>query len=222
MLKIMSHKFFTVFLLSGVTVIIIITFIFWGIGPKDRNQETVVAQVEDEKISTEKYWRAYENELKRLKDANPNMEEPKKEQLREQVLNMLVDRTVLAVAAQKAGITIPEKDLQDAIVSIPYFQRDGVFDPEIYSRALRLNRLTAQAFENDLREDLLVSKMSKLIGETAELTPDEIKILDSIGTGNQEQLLQIFRSNKSNQIINAYIESVKRQLKITVNKDIIS
>ncbi|MBI5056466.1 MAG: SurA N-terminal domain-containing protein [Nitrospirae bacterium] len=221
MLKIMSHKFFSVFLLAGVTVIIIITFIFWGIGPKDRNQSTVVAQVEDEKISTEKYWRAYENELKRRKDVNPN-EEPKKQQLQEQVLNMLIDRAVLTIAAQKAGITIPEKDLQDAIVNIPYFQRDGVFDPEIYSRALRLNRLTTQAFENDLREDLLVSKMSKLVGETAELTPDEIKILDSIGTGNQEQLLQIFRSNKSNQIINAYIESVKRQLKITVNKDIIS
>jgi hypothetical protein len=64
--------------------------------------------------------------------------------------------------------------------------------------------------------------MGRLISETSELSSEEMKILDSIKGGNKEQLSEIFRSQKSNQTIKAYIESIKKQLDITINKDIIS
>ncbi|NOZ68337.1 MAG: hypothetical protein GXP46_03640 [Deferribacteres bacterium] len=52
MLKIMrSHKFFTVFLLSAITIMISIAFIFWGIGPKDNPSVTFVAQINGERIT---------------------------------------------------------------------------------------------------------------------------------------------------------------------------
>jgi len=71
MLKIMqSHKFFTVFVLSAITIMISVAFIFWGIGPKDSAQVTYVASVENEKIPLDEYWRAYDNEVKRLKKEN--------------------------------------------------------------------------------------------------------------------------------------------------------
>ncbi len=77
-------------------------------------------------------------------------------------------------------------------------------------------------FESGLRNDMIITKMSQLIGETAELSSEELKILDTIKGGNKEQLTEVFRSTKSNQTINAYIESIKRQLTITINQDIIS
>ncbi|MBI5408877.1 MAG: SurA N-terminal domain-containing protein [Nitrospirae bacterium] len=223
MLKIMgTNKLASYIILVAITVVIIATFVFWGIGPKDRPTEAVVAQIEDEKITTDEFWRAYENEYKRIKENSPNAEDIKKPELQDRVLNSLVNRTVLLIAAEKTGITVTEKELQDAIIKMPYFQRNGVFDQNIYMRALKLNRMTSQAFESELRNDLILNKMTRMIGETSELSPEEIKILDSIGAGNQEQLLQIFRSNKSSQAITAYIESVKRQMKVTVNKDLLS
>jgi hypothetical protein len=223
MLKIMqSHKFFTVFVLGAITIMISVAFIFWGIGPKDTSKVTFVASVGDEKITLDEYWRTYDNEVKRLKDQNKSTEEIEKLNLKDRILAALVNRAVLVAAAPKAGITVSEKELQEAIINTPYFQRNGVFDPEVYKRALKLNRLTPQAFENSIRSDIIISKMSNLIGETAELSSEELQILDSMNVENKDQLRSIFRSSKSNQTIQAYIESIKRQMDIQINRDLIS
>ncbi|RJQ18638.1 MAG: hypothetical protein C4560_07035 [Nitrospiraceae bacterium] len=226
MLKILhTNKLFTFVILTAVTAMIIVTFIFWGIGPKDRDPSAVVAQVGDKKISIDEYWRAYDNEYKRIRETVPNEEEMKKLNLQDRVLNSMIDRNVLLFAADNAGIKVTEEELQEAIVKMPYFQRNGVFDETVYARALKLSRLTPQAFEAGLKSDLILNKMTRLIAETSELTPEEMKLLDTLGGGNLEQiqqLLEIFRSNKSSIAITAYVESLKRGMKISVNKDVLS
>ncbi len=217
-----SHKFFSVFLLAAITIMIIISFVFWGIGPKDNPDVAYAARVEDIRITLNDYWRAYDNEYKRLSEQYPDKEEIEKLNVPTRVINSLINRNVLLIAAQKAGIKVTEKEIQEAIINTPYFQRDGAFDQNVYKRALKLSRITPQEFENSLRNDLIITKMSQLISETAELSSEELKILDSIKGGNKEQLMDMFLSTKSNQSINAYIESIKRQLTITINKDIIS
>ncbi|MBI5739378.1 MAG: SurA N-terminal domain-containing protein [Nitrospirae bacterium] len=213
---------FTLVILSAVTVMIIITFIFWGIGPRDNPTTAVLAEVAKEKVTVEEFWRTYDNEYKRIRETVGSDEEMKKLNLKERVLNSLVDRKVLLVAAQEAGITVTDKELQKEIIGTPYFQRNGVFDREVYERALKLNHLTTQAYEGMLKNDLVVLKMTRLIGETAELSPDEMKILDSMSGANQEQMLEVFRSSKSNMSVKAYIEGFKKQLDIKINSDLIS
>lgn len=213
---------FTLIVLSAVTVMIIVTFIFWGIGPKSNPTEAVLAQVEKERVTVEEFWRAYDNEYKRAKDTAASEDEIKKLNLKDRVLELLVDRKVLLIAAEKAGLNVTEKELQDAIINTPYFQRNGVFDKTVYERALSMNHMTPQGFETILRNDMVINKMVKLIGETAELTAEEIKMLDSLSGGNQEQLQEIFRSSKSNMALKAYIEGFKRQLNIKINKDLIA
>ena len=223
MLKIMrSHKFFTGFLLSAITVMISFAFIFWGIGPKDNTNIMYVAEIGDEKISLDQFWRAHDNELQRLKDQNTSPEEIEKLNLEDRVLATLVNRAVLIAAAPKAGITVSEEELQQAIINTPYFQKNGVFSQEVYRRALKLNRLSPQIFENNMRNDIIVSKMSNLIGETAEFSPDEVKILESMDAENKDQLRSIFRSSKSSQAIQVYIESIKRPMDIRINRDLLS
>ncbi|MBI5098288.1 MAG: SurA N-terminal domain-containing protein [Nitrospirae bacterium] len=223
MLKILSsNKLASYIILVAITVIIIATFVFWGIGPKDKPQEAVVAQINNEKIYIEEFWRTYDNEYKRISETGAKKEDIEKLKLKDRVLNLLVDRAVLLIAAKKGEIAVTENELQDAITNTTYFQRNGVFDREVYTRALRLNRMTPQSFENMLREDLIINKMTRLVGETAELSQEEVKVLDSIGGGNQEQLLEVFRSNKTNLAVKAYVEGFKRQLDIKINRDIIS
>lgn len=223
MLKIMQgNKFFTVFLLSAITIMITIAFVFWGIGPNENISVSVVAEIEGEKITLEEFWRAYDNEYDRVKDQYPDPEEIKKLNLEDRILSSLVDRRVLLIAAEDAGINVSEKELQEAIINTPYFQRNGVFDQNVYKRALKLNRITPQTFESSIKNDMIITKISRLIGETSELSKEELKILDSIKGGNNKQLAEIFRSNKSRQTVAAYIESIKRQLDITINRDLIS
>jgi len=221
MLKIMqSHKFFSVFLLSAITIMISVAFVFWGIGPKDNPQVRFVAEVEGDRILLDEYYRAYDNEYRRLKEQYSD-EEIEKMNMPDRIIDSLISRRVLLIAAERAGITVSEKELQDVIVNNPGFQRDGVFDVNVYERRLTLNRLSPQIYESALTSDLTVAKISKLIGETVELSSEEATMLDTVQGDNKAQLTQIFLSSKTNQVVTAYIESIKRQLDITIRRDLV-
>lgn len=223
MIKILhTYKFFTKFVLGAITLMIAGAFIFWGIGPKDNKSSSFVAQIEDEKITLEQFWRMHENEVNRLREEKKSPEEIEKLNLKDRVLANMVNRAVLIVAARKAGITVNDKEVQEAIINTTYFQKDGVFDQQIYKRALTLNRLTPQIFETSVRNDLVIFKMSNLIGETAELSSDELKIIDSINAESKGQLRSMFLSSKNYQAIQAYIEGMKRHMDIKINSDLIS
>jgi peptidyl-prolyl cis-trans isomerase D len=223
MLKIMrSHKFFSVFILGAITLMITVAFVFWGIGPKDNPNVIYAATVEDISIPMDEYWRVYDNEYKKLSDQYSDPEEIKKLNLEQMVLESLIDRAVLLITAKNAGIIVTEKELQQTIMNTPYFQKDGVFDQSIYLRVMKLSRTTPRAYESRLMDDLLIFKISQLVGETAELSSYELKMLESIKGENKKQLAEIFRSSKSSQAIKAYIESMKREMEIKINPDIIS
>jgi peptidyl-prolyl cis-trans isomerase D len=223
MLKMLStNKFFSVFVLGAITLMITVAFVFWGIGPKDNINILYAAIVEDVKIPLDEFWRVYDNEYKKLSDKYSDPEEIKKLNIEQMILESLIDRTVLLVGAQNAGLTITDRELQQSIIDTPYFQKDGVFDQTVYLRALKLNRTTPQSYEGRLKNDLLIFKMSQLIGETAEPSPYELKMLESMEGDNKKQLAEIFRSSKSQQVIKAYIESIKREMDIKINPELIS
>lgn len=222
MLKIMrSHKFFTVFLLGAITIVITIAFVFWGIGPQINPSKVVVAQVGKKRILFAEYERAYELSYRRAREIYQNEEEIRKLNLKENILHELIDNIVLMSAAEKAGITITKDELQEAIINEPAFQINGVFDKDVYTRRLRLNRITPTKYESALKNELLLNKIRRLIAETVVLTAEETKILDSV-KGNKDQLAEIFLSAKRELAIKVYVEALKRQMKITINKDFIS
>lgn len=223
MLKMLStSKFFSVFVLGAITMMITVAFVFWGIGPKDNLNIVYAATVEDVKITLDEYWRVYDNEYKKLSDQYSDPEEIKKINLEQMVLESLIDRVVLLITARNAGLTVADRELQQIIIDTPYFQKDGVFNQNVYLRALKLSRTTPRTYESRLKSDLLITKMSLLIGETAELLSYELKMLDSIKGNNKEQLSEIFRLSKSSQAVKVYIESIKREMEIKVNPDLIS
>jgi Ca2+-binding EF-hand superfamily protein len=223
MLKMMNtNKMASLIVLSAVSIMIIISFVFWGIGPKDKQQEAVVAQINNDKIYVQEFWRAYDNEYKRITEKGAKKEDIEKLNLKDRVLDSLVDRAVLLIAAKDGGISVSENELQDAIKHLDYFQNNGVFDREIYMRRLSLNHMTPQSFENMLREDLITNKMTRLIGETTELSADEKNIISSLSGGNQGQLVEVFRANKINLAVKAYVDALKKQLDIKTNRDLIS
>ncbi len=66
MLKMMrKHAKFFYFLF----VIIILSFIFWGVGTdNDSYKKRVVAEIGKETVTEEEYWRAYENVRQKFRD----------------------------------------------------------------------------------------------------------------------------------------------------------
>lgn len=196
--------------------IVILSFIFWGVGTIDQPTKVVVAEVEKERISLEEYWMAYD----RLRDFyRETMKEgfteemEKKLNLKQRVLDILIDERVLLIAAKRAGITVSEKELEEAITNDPAFIRNGKFNREIYLRTLQLKRMTPQLYESMRKRELLLLKMRRLIGESVDIPQTDVK---------EETLKQAMLIEMREGAIKSYIEGLKRGMKIKVNQQLLS
>lgn len=222
MLKVMrSHKFFTVFFLGFVTIAITIVFVFWGIGPQQNPSDIVIAEVGESRITYPEYERALELAYRRARDTYGDEKEIEKLNLKNTVLDQIIDNRVLLIASERAGITVSDEEVREEIRNEPAFQKDGVFDREVYERRLQLGRMTPGGFETQLKNDLRLEKMRNLIGETAELGVEEGRILDSI-KDNRDQFAEAFLSGKKAMAVKAYVEGLKRQIEISINQKLIS
>jgi peptidyl-prolyl cis-trans isomerase D len=153
--------------------IVIITFIFWGVGTKDKQTAQAVAEIGKEKITAEEFWRAYDrarDTYREIYKDQPLEDIEKKLNLKQMVLNGLIEERVLLVSARELGLTASDEDLQQAIVNDPRFRRDGVFKKDIYLKTLSMNRLTADMYEGILRDQLAVDKMRRLILLSVDVT----------------------------------------------------
>ena len=221
MLKAMRKhaKFFYVFF-----VIIILSFILWGVGTVDKSTTVPVVEIEKQKISLEDYWAAYDRtrqyyrEL--LKDKFTD-ETEKQLNLKQKVLDSLIDEQVLLIAARRAGIKITDEELQAAITNDPFFLRDGKFSRDIYIRTLELNRMTPESFESMKRRELTIAKMRQLIGESVEVTK-----LDIPQVSGNEQAMNTLRQTALSELretaIQSYLDGLKKQMKIKINQQLIS
>jgi hypothetical protein len=203
--------------------IVIISFIFWGVGTVDKSTAVPVAEVEKEKISVEEYWITYDRMRQFYRDLmkeNFTEEMEKQLNLKQKVLDDLIDERVLLIIARKMGVTVCDEELQDAVMNDPTFMREGKFSKEIYLRTLQLNRMTPEGYEALKRRDILLGKMHRLIGESVDVT--DVDIPQHAGN---EQMKESFRQgmlqDMRNKALKSYIEGMKKQMRIKVNQQLI-
>jgi peptidyl-prolyl cis-trans isomerase D len=204
--------------------IVILSFIFWGVGTLDKPTAVNVAEINGEKITVEEYWRTYENIRQFYRDlykAQFDEEMEKKLKLKEAVLNSLIEERVLLISARKLGIAVTDKELQDAVVNDPRFMRDGVFRKDVYFRTLELSRLTPETFENSVRRNLTQLKMRRLIGSAIDVNPLDLK--DVSGDEKKiNEMKQAILSDKIDAAVKSYVNGMKQKMNLKVNMELIS
>lgn len=205
--------------------IVILSFIFWGVGTVDKSTNNVpVAEIEKEKISVEEYWTAYDRArefYRNIFKEKFNEEMEKQLNLKQKVLDSLVDERVLLIVARKAGLTVSDSELQEAVMNDPLFVREGRFNREVYLRVLQLNRLTPEFYESVKRRELLLAKMRRLIGEAAELTEADLKPA-AVGDKSQEALRQAMLLELRDAAVKSFVDGAKKDLKIMINQKLVS
>ena len=223
MLKVMRHhaKYFYVLFF-----IVILSFIFWGVGTVDKSDRSnIVAEVGRYKITGEEYWRTYDRMFNFYRDMYKDKfdeEMQKKLKLKEGVLNSLVDTRVLLIAAKENGITVTDDELNEAIKNEPAFMKNGSFDSEVYQNRLRLMRLTPEAYETAKRQDLVLTRMRRLVELSASIPSDELAKISASDDQNTKALQDAMIENAKATALRAYVEGMKRGLKIKIYTDRIS
>ncbi len=205
-------------------IIVILSFIFWGVGTVDKSSAPSVAEIGKEKITGEEFWRAYDQMRATLRETYKdqfNEEMEKKLKLKEVVLSSLIAEKVLAVAASDMGVTVSDEELQDVITHEPSFMRDGVFNRNTYFRVLQIERQTPEMFESSLRQQLISTKMRQLIWSSAVVNPLDLRNISGDEKAINEKMQAILMNNR-NEALASYVNGIRQRMNVKINMDLIS
>jgi len=139
-------------------VVLIISFAVWGIGDITRGVQNGVAKVGDTTITPQELDREFKAEINRLRQVmGPEFNETQARQLGlvDRALEQLIQRALLAKAAEDSGIRIADQTVVDMVAKVPAFKNGlGQFDPALMRALLAQNGYTEQNFVEQVRADL--------------------------------------------------------------------
>ena len=139
-------KSFFIKLLVG---IIILPFVFWGMGDVFRGgNQNVIATIDSKKVSTQEFV----NYVNRLNLNEEQVKNLSKTDLIEQILSEYIGRKVMALEIEKIGIVVSDNALRDIIKNDKLFFKDDKFSRTEYETFLIKSGITAPQFEANIVE----------------------------------------------------------------------
>ncbi len=149
--------------------IIVLVFVFLGIGSINSGPRDVVATVDEEPISIKEFQSAYKNMMEQMRrQFGDQLNEAllKALNLEQQVLDNLINQKLVEIQADKLGIIVSDKELSQFIMDIPAFRKNDSFDMKLYQDLLQANAMTPAEFENLQRNSIKSNKLMETIGDT--------------------------------------------------------
>ncbi len=122
-----------------------------------------VAKVGNIKITAQEFQNAYTrtfNEYNQMLGGNLDLEQAKNFGLENIALRSLIQKAYLQNFANDLGLVISDQEVIDTITQDQTFQKDGVFDEQIYRTLLKENRLSVKFFEQSIKDSLLIQNSS--------------------------------------------------------------
>lgn len=158
--------------------VVVLVFIFLGIGPGRIKNQNVAAVVNKKVISMDAFRSAYNNVLQRYRSQfgnDLNDEFIKMLKIKSNTLESLIDKELILQEAEKYSIKVTDEEVQKVISSISSFQENGHFSQGRYSNYIKYSRQSPELFESMQRDELMLRKFQALIFEPAPVSDDEVK-----------------------------------------------
>jgi peptidyl-prolyl cis-trans isomerase D len=162
--------------------LIIIVFALFGMGSITTFLAPVakVATVNGADITQQEMEIQVERSRRVLLSQNPDPSAINEDQLRTDVLNNLIDRKLLTVAAEDLGLAYGNEKLDAEIVATDVFQIDGVYNPDQFQLVLNSAGFTPTGYRNEMRKDKLLGQLGTALQSTAFMTRTEAKRATSL------------------------------------------
>ena len=165
--------------------IIILPFVFWGMGDIFRGgNQNILVTIDSEKISTQEFM----NYLNRLNLSEAERKEIKNTNLLERIISEYTGRKIISLEEKNMGIIINDNSLKNIITNDKTFFKKGKFSRTVYEKFLLQSAITAPTFERNVVEQekrrQLLNYLSKGI-----VIPDHM-ILKEFNKENQTKTIR--------------------------------
>lgn len=164
----------------AIVIVLIVPFALWGIDQYATGDRTVVvAEVNGENITGTEFIRFYNRQRMRLQQQFGDMYDQvvEDQELREQVLDAMIESRLIKQWAQKQGLLISDQQLASVIQAADVFQDNGVFSEQVYQDILLRNGLTVSSFEFEQRQFLIENQFRALTTSSVFVTASELEAI---------------------------------------------
>ena len=142
-------KYSKTFFFKLLVGIIILPFLFWGMGDVfSGGSQNVVAKIESDKVST----RDFINYLNNLNLSETERKNLPKTDLIEKILSDYIGKKVLILELEDLNVILGDASLREMIINDKTFFKDGKFSRTEYEKFLISNSLSAPLFETNIAE----------------------------------------------------------------------
>ncbi len=157
--------------------IIILVFVFWGVGSfTDSGFVNVIGTVNNEPITYQQFEEAYREAEYSItqNQRGVKLTSEQKTQLGREVFQRLVTKQLISQEAKRVGLGVSPYELRMYVGSMEMFQDEkGRFNPETYKNILQARRQSAAVFEADLARRIMQDRMVIYLTASGWMDPDE-------------------------------------------------
>lgn len=146
-------------------------------------------------------------------------------QVERDVLKKMVDRTLLKRAALRAGLAVPDHEVDGYLVEVA-MRAGGI--PEM-RRLLREQGLTLEEYRRQVRDMLLIQRLEEMVAQNVEVSEDEIRRAYEADYAHRfsyqevrEALRQQLLAAKRNRVAVRYLEELRERGRVIYNQRLLS
>lgn len=172
-------------------ILIVPPFAFFGINYyfQDSGAGGAVAKVAGTSISPIEFDQALrerQEQLRKMMQGKADQAMLDSNEVRNAVLNGLVDKRALLAHALQAGVAVPDDQLRRILADMPSFKDEatGKFSDVKYKQLLQANGMTPAGFEDRMRQDLRLSQVRDTVTNSV-LLPGGV--VDRLGRIREQQ-----------------------------------
>jgi peptidyl-prolyl cis-trans isomerase D len=153
-------------------------FAFGASGDRDSRAQNAVATVNGEAIPVERFQRRYQAYMDAYAQMYRDRFTPELAErlgLPQQVVNDLVQETVVVQRARAEGLELSDEELNAQIQAIPAFKEGGRFSLKRYQDFVRRRGLSVAQFETDVRRELTRAKVEQMVKGGVKVSDAELE-----------------------------------------------
>jgi len=175
MLKALRHKKTAKKIWIALAIMIIISFVFWGFGRTQKgSHETIAGKIYGRAVSTREFQEALDATRNQaiIQFGDKFSEVQKYLDLNSQAW----ERLIALGEVNKRKIKVTDKEVEDYIIKLPYFQNNGQFDSRVYQEMLQyVFHTPARSFEEETRQNIALGRFFSLVTDDIKLNDSDIK-----------------------------------------------
>ena len=153
--------------------------VFIGGGPGRPNQGNTVIVVADQRISVDEFYRMRDRQEQLYSDAfGDNFDANKlRDTIDSATANLLVERSILALEAERLGLTVAKEEVERSLLANPSFRdASGNFDREAFDFWIERNFGSERIFRTEQRRGELANKLIRVLNTLSVVSDAEARL----------------------------------------------